>query len=154
MRPIQIVCVVHTIPEAHAVHSSTYGRKDAIFGILYSNTVGRNFREFGGGVKIYGRNRFADATDIACQSTISDYRESQLTPILDMSNRSAVSGARLQHTRRVHEGYSRSRTTLQTGVNIRAQYYFAGLDEGVAQTVMDGSPKSSSTGKLAGPRLE
>jgi len=94
MRPIQIVCVVHTIPEAHAVHSSTYGRKDAIFGILYSNTVGRNFREFGGGVKIYGRIRFADATDIARQSTISDYRESQLTPILDMSNRSAVSGAR------------------------------------------------------------
>jgi hypothetical protein len=45
-------------------------------------------------VKIYGRIRFADATDIARQSTISDYRESQLTPILDMSNRSAVSGAR------------------------------------------------------------
>jgi hypothetical protein len=68
---------------------------------------------------------------------------------------------RLQHTRRVHslEGHAArsamiSGFNVQTGVNIRAQYYFAGLDEGVAQTVMDGSPKSSSTGELVGTRLE
>src|SRR4051812_7551100 len=66
MRPIQIVRVIHSIAEAHAMHSSAYSGKDAIFRILNGNAGGRNSRDLCGSMEVHRGIRFTDAAHIVC----------------------------------------------------------------------------------------
>jgi len=66
MRPVEILTVIQSVSEPHAMHSGAYGGEDAIFGIFDCHTVGRNLGEFRGRMKIHGGIRLTDTSHIVC----------------------------------------------------------------------------------------